>query len=533
MPKRVQHRVSMHVLNLHIPIRTDFALLPRMASRRTGGTMQLNLSNIEYTYPTAADPALRGVSATFPQGWTGIVGDNGGGKTTLTLVACGILRPDSGSVSPSLLSLYCPQDATEPPQNLVDFAFAYDGHATRLRRDLGIEDDWPWRYGTLSGGQQKRLQVACALWAAPDVLAVDEPTNHVDASTRRAISSALARFGGIGLLVSHDRELLDALCTQCLFVKGGIATMRPGGYTQAEGQASLERASAVHAHEVARREKARIEREAIRRREEASRSAGKRSLRGVGKHDGDARHKKRVAVVSGQDGKAGRLSSRMEARLATAEASLASARVEKRYDADVWLDAAPSRRRVLLRMEPQTLALGDAALSVPALHIGNTDHIGLVGDNGTGKTTLVKRVVGCLPDGTKALYIPQEPGDADRHAALAALHDLPDARRGRVLSIVAQLNSEPERILEGDVVSPGEMRKLMLALGILDRPELIVMDEPTNHLDLGSIVALERMLAAYPAALLLVSHDAKLVAAATGITWRISGTGDEFRLQIR
>lgn len=108
MPHRVQHRVSMHDLKLHITNRMDFALLPRMASRRTGGTMQLNLSNIEYTYPMAADPALRGVSATFPQGWTGIVGDNGGGKTTLTLVACGILRPDSGSVSPSLLSLYCP-----------------------------------------------------------------------------------------------------------------------------------------------------------------------------------------------------------------------------------------------------------------------------------------------------------------------------------------------------------------------------------------------------------------------------------------
>ncbi|MBR3235105.1 MAG: ABC transporter ATP-binding protein, partial [Atopobiaceae bacterium] len=78
-----------------------------------------------------------------------------------------------------------------------------------------------------------------------------------------------------------------------------------------------------------------------------------------------------------------------------------------------------------------------------------------------------------------------------------------------------------------------EMRKLMLALGILDRPELIVMDEPTNHLDLGSTVALERMLAAYPAALLLVSHDARLVAAATGITWRISGAGEEFCLLVR
>ena len=290
------------------------------------------------------------------------------------------------------------------------------------------------------------------------------------------------------------------------------AASRPCGYTQAEGQASLERASAVHAREVARREKARIEREAIRRREEASRSAGKRSLKGVGKHDSDARCKKRIAVVSGQDGKAGRLSSRMEARLATAEARLAATHVEKRYDADVWLDAAPSRRRVLLRMEPQTLALGDATLSVPALHIGNTDHIGLVGDNGTGKTTLIKQVVGRLPDGTRTLYIPQEPSEADKRAALATLSDLPDVRRGRALSIVAQL---------------------MLALGILDRPELIVMDEPTNHLDLGSTVALERMLAAYPAALLLVSHDAKLVAAATRITWHISGAGDEFCLLVR
>jgi macrolide transport system ATP-binding/permease protein len=533
MPERVQHRVSMHDLNPYIPRRTDLALLSRMASNGYGGTMQLNLSNIEYTYPTSAEPALRGVSATFPQGWTGIVGDNGGGKTTLALVACGLLLPDSGSVSPPHLSLYCPQDATEPPQSLEDFALAYDGPAMRLRRDLGIGDDWPWRYGTLSGGQQKRLQVACALWSAPDVLAVDEPTNHVDATTRHAISAALARFGGIGLLVSHDRELLDALCSQCLFVKDGTTTMRPGGYTQASGQASLERASTVRAHENARREKARIEREAQRRREEASRSAGKRSLRGVGKHDGDARYKKRIAVVSGQDGKAGRLSSRMESRLAGAEAKLASTRAEKRYDADVWLDAAPSRRKVLLRMEPQALALGDARLSVPALHIGNVDHIGLVGDNGTGKTTLVKRIVESLPEGTRYLYIPQEPDEAQRRDALATLHDLPGERRGRALSIVAQLNSDPDRILEGDVVSPGELRKLMLALGILDEPELIVMDEPTNHLDLGSTVALERLLAAYPAALLLVSHDVALVAAATRIAWCIARAGDGYALQVR
>ncbi|MDO4538240.1 MAG: ATP-binding cassette domain-containing protein, partial [Coriobacteriales bacterium] len=313
--------------------------------------MQLNLSNVEYSYPSAVGSALHNVTAVFPQGWTGIVGNNGSGKTTLALVACGLLSPDAGTVSPQLLSVYCPQDAAEPPANLEDFALSYTGDAMRLRGDLGIADDWPYRYDTLSGGQQKRLQVACALWAEPDLLAMDEPTNHVDATTRRAISCALSRFGGIGLLVSHDRELLDTLCSQCLFVTDGIATMRPGGYSQAFSQGALERNSAIHAREVARKEKARVEREAQRRREEASRAASKRSLKGVDRHDGDARHKRRVAVVSGKDGKAGRLSSRMEGRLERAEEKLATTRVEKRYDANVWFDASPSKRKVLLRME--------------------------------------------------------------------------------------------------------------------------------------------------------------------------------------
>ena len=98
---------------------------------------------------------------------------------------------------------------------------------------------------------------------------------------------------------------------------------------------------------------------------------------------------------------------------------------------------------------------------------------------------------------------------------------------------MARLNSDSDRILEGGIVSAGELRKLMLALSILDEPGLIVMDTPTNHLDLGSTMALERLLAAYPAALLLVSHDAALVAAATRITWRIAKSGDGHTLQVR
>lgn len=484
--------------------------------------MQLNLSNIEYRYPQAEEPILRGITATFPRGWTGVVGDNGCGKTTLARIACGHIAPDAGSVGPALVSAYCAQDATNPPSNLEDFAASYDGTAVRLRRELGLEDDWPWRFGTLSGGQQKRLQVACALWAGPDILVLDEPTNHVDAATRAAIARALEGFSGIGILISHDRELLDRLCAQCLFMSGGTSVMRPGGYTKASGQAMLERETGLHAREEARREKRRIEREARRRREEAVRKEGKKSLRGIGKHDSDAREKKRVAIVRGTDGIAAKQSGRMAVRLERASERLDQMRVEKRYDADIWLDAVPSRRPVLVRLEACELPLGGKRLEVPPLYIARDDHIGLTGDNGSGKTTLVKHLVSRIPVGVRVLYIPQEPSDGQQRAALERLLALTSSDRGRVLSIVAQLNSEPERILEGDEISPGELRKLMLALGILDAPELIIMDEPTNHLDLGSVEALERVLAAYPGALLAVSHDAALLAATTSVTWEIA-----------
>lgn len=517
--------------------------------------MQLNLSNIEYTYPLTVEPTIRNVTTTLPAGWTGFVGDNGSGKTTLARVVCGLLQPDVGVVSPSLFSTYCAQSAVEPPSNLEDFAVAYDRAAIKLRNELSIGDDWPWQYDMLSCGQQKRLQVACALWSAPDVLVVDEPTNHVDASTRQALFAALSKFKGVGILISHDRELLDALCSQCLFIANGAATMRSGGYSQALLQVTLERSSAIHVREIAQKERARTEREAQRRREEASRVQARKSGKGIVKNDSDARAKKRHYIVSGQDGKAGKLSSRMQSRLEKAEDDVADSKVEKRYDAHVWLDVEPSKRKVLFRMESGRISVGESLLSFPALFIGNTDHIGLVGDNGSGKTTLVKKIIASISADTRSidarlidmsfmdatfantghadtrvLYIPQEPDMLQKEKTLKKMRELTSAQRGQVLSIVAQLNSDPDCILEGDTVSPGEMRKLMLALGILESPELLVMDEPTNYLDLESTEALERLLSIYPGALLLVSHDASLVSSATSITWRIQKSEDGYEL---
>ena len=100
--------------------------------------------------------------------------------------------------------------------------------------------DWRRRWESLSHGERKRSQIAVALWRAPRILAVDEPTNHLDAGARSLVIAALRSFSGVGILVSHDRELLEALCGQCVFVEPPDAIMRPGGPEQGMAEASRE-----------------------------------------------------------------------------------------------------------------------------------------------------------------------------------------------------------------------------------------------------------------------------------------------------
>ena len=490
--------------------------------------MQLVLSGVCYAYPAAREAVLNNVTITFPTGWTALLGDNGCGKTTLARVACGLLRPDAGSVTHGLVCAYVAQDADEPPEGLTDFALDYGREARELREAFRIEDDMPWRFDELSFGERKKLQVAVALWGRPDVLVADEPTNHLDADARAELGAALARFRGIGILVSHDRELVDALASRCASFEPGGIVVRPGGYSAAHDQAELERATVAAERTAAKKELARLAAEKDARAHEAARADARRSKRGLDPRDRDARGKIDLAIFTGKDGQAGRLSSQMDARVAAAQERLAAARVTKRYDGDLWMDAEPTRRRTVLHVPAATIPCGPkGTLEIPELWVGSTDHVGIVGPNGAGKSTLLAHLRVLLTraagagQGVEVLDIPQELPAEARGAVVGRVAALTPAERGRVLSTVAQLNSDPDRILEGGRTSPGELRKLMLAEGILRHPQLIVMDEPTNHLDLHSTEALERALAAYPGALVLVSHDRRFLSACTTRTWEL------------
>lgn len=472
---------------------------------------QLILQSVEFAHPGMTAPLFTELTVQFPSGWTGIVGPNGAGKTTLLKVASGELAAQGGEVHRQGLALYVAQRTDEPPEFFEDFVWASD--ATVLKARLRVGEDWPERWGTLSHGERKRAQIAVALWREPAVLALDEPSNHIDADARRLLLRALTEFGGVGLLVSHDRALLDELCSQCLIIDPPDAVMRPGGVTEAMEQQENEEKSARSASEALRRTETRLRDEAQRRRvvaeQKSSASRGSKQIK-IPAHDHDGRAQRNLAKMSGKDAYAGKMVAQMKQRAGKIGAQRSEITVRKRYETGIWVDGASFMPRdFLLRLPAGELPLGGGRrLVFPDLEIGGTSRIALTGANGLGKSTLIRHLLAHLQvPAEKCVTVPQEISAEESRALLEAVKRLPNDELGRVMITISRLGSRPARLLESALPSPGEVRKLLLALGIVRGPHLIVMDEPTNHMDLPGILCLEEALADCPCAILLVSHD--------------------------
>jgi macrolide transport system ATP-binding/permease protein len=486
---------------------------------------QLALQSLEFAHPGMTTPLFTDLTVEFPSGWTGVVGPNGAGKTTLLKVVTGELGAQAGAVQRQGLALYVAQRTDEPPEMFEDFIWAPD--ATMLKARLRVGDEWPERWSTLSHGERKRAQIAVALWREPAVLALDEPSNHIDADARRLLVLALTEFNGIGLLVSHDRALLDELCSQCLIIDPPEAVLRPGGVTEAMEQQELDEKSARSANDAMRRTENRLKEEAQRRRvvadQKSAAARGSKQIK-IPAHDHDGRAQRNLAKMSGKDAYAGKMVAQMNQRAGKVATQRSEIAVKKRYETGIWVDGASYMPRdFLLRLPAGSLPLGgERRLHFPDLEIGGTSRIAITGANGLGKSTLIRHLLGHLRfSADKLVSVPQEISAEDSRTLLEEIKRLPNDELGRVMITISRLGSRPARLLESALPSPGEVRKLLLAIGIVRGPHLIVMDEPTNHMDLPGILCLEGALSDCPCAMLLVSHDEAFLEKITDTVWHL------------
>jgi macrolide transport system ATP-binding/permease protein len=484
---------------------------------------QLSFASVTFKHDGAPEPLFVDITLHIAAGWTGIVGANGSGKSTFLQLATAGLIPGQGVVRAPQRAVYCPQRTDHPPSFLGDFISDEGQTSRKWKGKLEIGDDYHARWPSLSHGERKRAQIAVALWQEPELLAIDEPTNHLDSRARELVMEALFLYAGIGLLVSHDREMLDRLCQSCLFIIPPNVVLRPGGYTTALAVVEKDKTAQQRQRDINKFMLGKLQQEMVRRREKAQQADKKRSKGNLARKDRDGRAKKDLARVSGKDGQAGKLSSQLQGRLDQLQERMEAIKIEKSYTLGIWLPGTGSKRDYILNLHESVLALGgEKRLCLPDLVIKPTDRIAITGLNGTGKSTLVRHLLGHLKtDPEQITHIPQEIALEESQAILARAQHLSKERLGHVMTIVSRLNSRPERLLNSSEPSPGEVRKLLLALGMALLPHIIVLDEPTNHLDVESIQCLEAALADCPCALVLVSHDNYFLQRLTTINWHL------------
>jgi ATP-binding cassette subfamily F protein 3 len=470
----------------------------------------------------------------------GLVGRNGAGKSTLLDLIRGRLLPDRGDVIvPRGWRLgFLAQEAPGGPANALDTVLAADRERAALLHELE-RDPAPLRIGEiearldeidarsaparaarilaglgldaamqaqplseLSGGWRMRVALAAVLFVEPDLLLLDEPTNHLDMEAALWLERYLRRYRHSFVLVSHDRQLLNAATTATLHLDGGKLTLYSGGFDQF---LRTRREATARLAVVARRqqqERDRLQRFVDRFRAKASKARQAQS---------------RVKALA-----------RLEPVALITDAAPPHLR----------LPQPPELNPPLISLEKASTgyAAGQPVLSRLDLRLDPDDRIALLGANGNGKTTFARLLAGrlaplsgrmtCSPKlscGFFAQHQIEEMRPAESafdHLAAAMPEASPEAVRTRLGGFGF---GQDKALVPVTDLSGGERARLNLALVTHDAPSLLILDEPTNHLDMETREALVAALGDYAGAVILVSHDWHLVELVADRLWLVEG----------
>lgn len=489
----------------------------------------VRLQSVHFNYENLKTEIISGLSLGFHPGWSSLCGVNGSGKSTLLKLIAGELKPTLGKIEIQGTLVSVPQSTEVAPNELEEFFWDYSKEAIRARKDLGIQDDWASRWDSLSIGERKRLQIAIALSQRPQILLMDEPTNHVDAKTRKVILEALKKYKGLGLLVSHDRLLLNELCLHTYILEWGGLHHYACPYDQAKEQRSQDLSNQSTHRERLKKEQTQIKKSAQSKLEEIAQKKRKLSKRNISSKDHDAKEKIDRAKVSGADFSDSRDREILKRKNERIESKINQLGFNKSYDMGVFFQNIPRVRPVVFEEAEHKLSFLKIQCPEVALHQG--DKLAIVGENGAGKSTLLKLWLKGIKQ--NYAYAPQEFSKSEAQKLSEDLLNLETDVRGKVYTLVSCFGSSPKSLAAGSSPSPGVWQKIMIAKAIVDEVPILILDEPTNHMDLAALEALEEALKAFQGILICISHDKHFVESLCNLELEVKKDGAESKASLK